>query len=607
MNPIAEMLTGWTAGDAVDLPLERVFVIRNELTGQPAENPAHRVLKEGVIVGLANHTVLITKDQQHRPIDDSAAPIRSPDGAITGAVLVFRDITERKAAEDELRESEARFTQLADNISQLAWMADERGSIFWYNRRWYEFTGTTFNEMRGDGWQRVLHPIDREPVILRLQRCFDSGSVWEDTFRLRAADETYRWFLSRAMPIRDSSGTIDRWFGTCTDITQQRENQEALQDLAARLSEADRRKDTFLATLAHELRNPLAPITTGLEVMRLSAGDAQQLEEIRRTMERQTRQLVALVDDLLDVSRITRGKLELRKCPVLLSDVLGSALEAARPVIDQAGHQLAVEIPTEPMILFADPHRLTQVFSNLLNNAAKYTPEGGRVHLAVQRHETLATVSICDTGIGIPDEKREKIFEMFGQLEHPMQRGSSGLGIGLTLVKSLVEMHGGTIEVQSDGVGQGSEFVVRLPLAEPTSLTEPVSPPTEVTEPTASLRVLVADDNAAAAELLSIALSMLGHEVRTARDGLEALSIGAEFLPHVVLMDIGMPNLNGYDAARRMREQAWGQELVLVAVTGWGQEEDKQRAREAGFDHHLVKPVELTDLRRLLSEPRTRT
>ncbi len=369
------------------------------------------------------------------------------------------------------------------------------------------------------------------------------------------------------------------------------------------LRDADRRKDEFLATLAHELRNPLAPIRTGLEVMKMVKDDPAVVEEVRSTIERQTQQLITLVDDLLDVSRITRGKLELRKCRVKLSEVVRNAVEASRPFIDELGHELTVAMPNESCNLNADPHRLAQVLSNLLNNAAKYTPEQGRIWLTAECQGSDVVLTVKDTGIGIPADMLDRIFEMFAQIERPLEKGYTGLGIGLTLVKSLVEMHNGSIEVHSEGNDQGSEFRVRLPILVDLPVQQARKVPSVEPPATASKRkVLVVDDNRAAADMLGIVVKMLGNDVRIASDGEEGVKMAAEFLPDVVLMDLGMPKMNGYEAAHYIRQQAWGQKVKLIALTGWGKNEDKQRTKEAGFDHHLVKPAEPAELQRLLEE-----
>ncbi len=603
LNAVAEQLTGWKQSAAAGQELTTVFRIVNDATREPVPNPAARALEQGMIVGLANHTLLIAKDGAERFIDDSAAPIKSESGEVLGAVLIFRDISERYKADQALRESEARFLQLADAIPQLAWMAQPDGHIDWYNSRWYEYTGKSVAEMEGWGWQSVHDPQVLPAVNQRWKESLATGNPFEMVFPLRGADGKFRHFLTRVMPFRDAHGKLTRWFGTNTDISAQLQTQEELRQVAAKLSEADRRKDEFLATLAHELRNPLAPIRTGLELMKVVKDDSALLDEIRSAMERQTDQLVRLVDDLLDVSRITHGKLELRTCRVKLADVMKSAIEASRPMIDDAHHHLTVKLPDQPIEFDADPHRLAQILSNLLNNSAKYTPDGGQISLTAERRGAQVMLTVADNGIGIPADMLDRVFQMFTQIQRPVETGSPGLGIGLTLVKSLVTMHGGSIEVHSDGHNQGSEFRICLPILEDVH-SESMGTPDRNAPPNGAKprRVLVVDDNVDAARTLSLIINVLGAEVRVANDGQRAIEAAAEFLPDLILMDIGMPIMNGYDAARRIRQESWGKTITLVALTGWGQEEDRARTKEAGFDHHLVKPADPAGIRKLLTQ-----
>lgn len=366
------------------------------------------------------------------------------------------------------------------------------------------------------------------------------------------------------------------------------------------LRDADRRKDEFLATLAHELRNPLAPIRNALHIMQLAGDDAAAVDQARSMMERQLRQMVRIIDDLLDVSRITRGKMELRKERVQLAAVVGNAVDTTRPLIEAAGHSLTITLPPEPVYLDADPIRLAQVFANLLNNAAKYTDRGGRLTLtaALDLHEIV--VSVRDSGIGIPSEALPRVFEMFAQVDRSLEKAQGGLGIGLTLVKRLVELHGGSVEARSEGLGMGSEFVVRLPtVPERKTSRRPAAQTRRSNE--ISCRILIADDNRDAAESMSMMLRLMGNEVRTVHDGAQAVEEASAFRPDVVLLDIGMPRLNGYAVARAIREQRWGAGMVLVALTGWGQDEDKRRAVEAGFDQHFTKPVNPAALERLIA------
>jgi CheY-like chemotaxis protein/two-component sensor histidine kinase len=370
------------------------------------------------------------------------------------------------------------------------------------------------------------------------------------------------------------------------------------------LREADRRKDRFLATLAHELRNPLAPIRTGLALLKSSNSDPQTLDEVGTVMERQMTQMVRLIDDLLDVSRINTGKLRLRTERLELTALLQSVVEQARPSIEAAGHELIVSMPARTILLEGDFIRLTQVFANLLANAAKYTDRGGRIELAAERNANTVTVRVRDTGIGIPNEMLGRLFEMFVQVEESMERSKGGLGVGLWLVKSLVDLHGGTIEARSDGPGKGSEFVVRLPAAE--QVPSPAARQTVTGSPMPSVgtkrRMLIVDDNVDSANMLRMNMRMLGHDVRTAHDGEAALAAAAEYRPEIMLLDIGLPKMNGYDVARHIREHAWGRDIALIALTGWGQEDDRRLAKEAGFDHHLVKPVDIELLKTLIDD-----
>jgi CheY-like chemotaxis protein/two-component sensor histidine kinase len=364
---------------------------------------------------------------------------------------------------------------------------------------------------------------------------------------------------------------------------------------------ADRRKDEFLATLAHELRNPLAPLQNSLELLR-RAGDNKSTNELARSMmERQIAQLVRLIDDLLDVSRITKGKLHLRKKRVELRDVLNIAIESALPLIERSDLELAVELSPQPVYIQADPIRLAQVFLNLLSNAVKYTDKAGHIWLTALRRGNEAIVAVRDSGIGIASEHLAYVFEMFSQVTSALDRSQGGLGIGLSLVKGLVELHGGTIDARSGGPGLGSEFTVSLPIVDiPTEASAEANGGGEVCR-AAKRCILVVDDFRDCADSMAMMLRMMGHETRTAYDGLEAVQTAAAFQPNIVLLDIGLPKLNGYDVARHIREQPWGGNVALIALTGWGQEEDKRRALEAGFDHHLTKPVEAAPLEKLLA------
>lgn len=527
---------------------------------------------------------------------------------VTANESLQNEVQERRRAESNLRKSEARFRQLADAMPQIVWVAKPDGAVEYFNQRWFDFVGRQAGDYLGHQWSTALHPSDEKHATKRWQQALDTQEPYEIEYRLRSEKGDFRWFLSRAMLMRDESGSLDRWFGTCTDIQDLKGLHEELRMVAARLSDADRRKDEFLATLAHELRNPLAPIRTGLEVMKMIKNDPVTLEEVRGTMERQTRQLITLVDDLLDVSRITRGKFELRRSHVCLDDAVKTAVEAAQPIVDAAGHKLTIDLPEQPIWLDADPNRLAQILSNLLNNASKYTPDNGQIVLTAKTVDKYCCISIRDNGIGIPSDKLESIFEMFTQLEQPMEKVFNGLGIGLTLVRSLVQMHGGRIDASSEGLSRGSEFRVYLPLI------QNESPPAtaDATQKNdyacdgkdREMRILLVDDNFDASKMLSRVILAMGYKVATAADGKEAIEKAEDYRPDVILMDLGMPRMNGYEAARHIRQQGWGKETVLVALTGWGQDSDRQKSKDAGFDHHLVKPADPLELRILLASLR---
>jgi PAS domain S-box-containing protein len=841
LNAVAEALTGWTQPEAAGQPLDAVFRIVNEQTRLPAENPVTKVLAEGQVVGLANRTILIARDGTERPIDDSTAPIRDAGGVTRGAVLIFRDITERRKAEA----TRDRLAVIVESSDDAIIGKDLDGVITSWNRgaeRLYgyaadevvgrpvslllpperpdEFPGIMERLQRGEqidryetvrvrkGGERVEVSVGISPVRDEAGRVIGASAIAQDvTARKRAeavlhramqhiqivtdgmsvpvtrcgrdlryqwvnkpyadwigrpvqevvgrpivdvlGEEAFedllpyfrrvltgeqvryeravnfrglgrRWINSTYTPTFDPAGAVDGWVAVVLDVTDRKRVEEELRraeervrsvvetvvdgivtideggtvetfnpaaerlfgypatevigrnvkvlmpepyhnahdgylanylrtgeakvigigrevvgrrkdgttfpmelavsefrlgdrryftgvvrDITERkaaeeaLQEADRRKDEFLAALAHELRNPLAPVRNALHLLQQAGNDGTAVEQARGVMERQVAQLARLVDDLLDVSRIARGKLELRRQRVELAVVVGNAVEASRPLIDQMGHELTVTLPPEPVYLDIDPVRVTQVLSNLLNNAAKYTDRGGRIGLSAERQGSDAVVAVRDTGVGIPADKLPHVFEMFTQVEGSSARAQGGLGLGLTLVKRLTEMHGGSVEARSGGPGRGSEFVVRLPVALGPGADRP--PPGGETAAALPRRVLVVDDNRDGADSLAMILRLLGNEVRVAYDGAEAVRAAEAFRPDVILLDIGLPKLNGHETARRIRREPWGGRVVLIAVTGWGHEEDRRRSQEAGFDFHLVKPVDPYALMKLLA------
>jgi signal transduction histidine kinase/CheY-like chemotaxis protein len=408
-------------------------------------------------------------------------------------------------------------------------------------------------------------------------------------------------FRSVHCPTDQELRRLDLYCRQASDFIQRFRLEQTLRENEEALREADRRKDEFLALLAHELRNPLAPIRYALATTQKAGRTADQQRRAEAIIERQVAHMSRLLDDLLDISRITRGTLELKKSRTELTVVIGTAIEAARPILDSKRHTLSLDLPKEAVRLEADPVRLAQVFSNLLINAAKYTDQGGEIRLRAVQERGRIVVTVRDNGIGIAAEMMPRLFTLFSQAHTALDRSEGGLGVGLALVRGLVALHGGKVEARSDGPGRGSEFIVHLPLG--TNAAEPVESESEpeIAESGATLRILVVDDNQDAADTCSTLLELSGHQLRTAYTGERAIEIANIFHPHVVVLDIGLPDANGYDVARKIRAASWGRDTVLVAVTGWGHEEDRRRAFDAGFDHHLTKPLAANALESLVN------
>ncbi|MBC7983075.1 MAG: PAS domain S-box protein [Candidatus Obscuribacterales bacterium] len=509
-------------------------------------------------------------------------------------LTVIEDISEREQAQQALRKSERLYRAIGESIDYGVWVCDPTGKNTYASESFLRLVGLTQEQCSSFGWGEVLHPDDAERTMAAWRECVRTGGQWDIQHRFRGVDGKWHPILARGVPVRNEAGEITAWAGINLNISH-------LKTIEDELREADQRKNEFLATLAHELRNPLAPIRNGLEILRLTKGSGEPAEQARSMMDRQLRQMVRLIDDLLDLSRISRGKIDLRLERVELTTAIRNALEISQPLIAEAGHELTIETPKESLFVHADQTRLSQVFANLINNAAKYTDKGGQIWVTIKRHGDKASIGIRDNGIGIPAHLLPRVFEMFTQDDRSLEKAQGGLGIGLSIAKQLVEMHGGTIEARSDGHGTGSEFVVQLPLlaAHAAQITSIIADNGRNTGPS-GLRVLVADDNVDAATSLALMLKIKGNEVRTARDGLEAVHVAEVFSPEVVLLDIGMPELNGYEACRQIRQQHDSGTILIVAMTGWGQEEDKLRSQQAGFDHHLVKPVDVSILEKLL-------
>ncbi len=531
-----------------------------------------------------------------RTLVNSAAPVLDSEGGIRGAVVAQMDISARVTAEAERRDSEARFRAIADNIAQLAWMTDDTGYIHWYNRRWFEFTGTTLDETRGWGWQQVHHPDYLPSVVERFREHLSSGEPWEDLFPLRRHDGEYRWFLSRAVPLRDASSRIVSWFGTNTDVTAQREAEEALR-------EADRRKDEFIAVLAHELRNPLAPVRNAVEILRILGPAEPRLQRARDIIDRQVTHMARLIDDLLDVSRLARGKVAPVKTPCDLAAIAARSADDYRSTFDAKGVKLNIASGPEALWVEGDHVRLCQMIGNLLHNACRFTDPGGSVDVCAEpdADRRAALVRVKDTGAGIDPALLSRLFDPFSQAEQDLARSKGGLGVGLALTKGLAELHGGDVHAESAGTGRGSTFTLRIPLSR--AGRQPDDGDADVPSVGGTLRILVVEDNQDAAESLRDLLVLKGHRVELALDAAAALALAAEFVPDVVISDIGLPGaLNGYTLCRRLREHPRLGRAYLIALSGYADAQARSVSREAGFDAHLAKPPNLDALDRLLRE-----
>ncbi len=580
-SPSAERLFGYRASDAIGQHVTIVI-------------PAHRQHEEAMIMARLRAGEVIRRFETERQRRDGSivhveltiTPIRGDGGELVGAVKIARDLTERRQAQAALAAEESRFRTLADHMSQLAWMADPAGDIFWYNRRWFDYTGTTLEQVRGWGWRHLHHPDHVDRVVTRLQHSWDSGEPWEDTFPLRGHDGEYRWFLSRALPIRDAEGRIVRWFGTNTDITDQRR-------LEAALAEANERKDAFLATLSHELRNPLGAIRTATAALQTGGADRAAAERALAIIGRQCAHVSRLLDDLLDVSRIAHDRVVLQLADVDVVTAVRETEEAMGPAFERAGLTFDAHLPASPVLARLDAVRVQQIAGNLLSNALKFTPTGGRVKLRLDAGDDAVVLAVSDTGIGIEADQREAIFELF--VQGPANQRTGGLGIGLSLVRRLAELHGGSAVAASEGPGRGSTFTVTLPRGRVAALAPAGS---SAGTRTSARQVLIVDDDVDNAEAFAMLLRLRGHAVTVAPTATLALEAASREHPDIVLLDLGLPDLDGIETCRRLR--AAGHAGPIVAVTGWGQPDDRARTRAAGFDRHLAKPVDPEEIVRLV-------
>lgn len=774
LNRVAQKVTGWSQA-AVGKHLNEVFHVINETTRVLVESPFDKVMRDSTVVGLANHTILLSKDGREVPIDDSGAPVRDKQGKIMGVVLVFRDVSGQRQAEGALRDSEERYRRLvevnpvgifvyADNqvvyanpaaakllrtqaaldllgrsplefiypeyqkqISQQIeqaiagqltsfveqrWRGLDEGTLdvevathplMWNGKKAVEVILRDIGDRKraedeiirllakeklqtarlrqlaeasltihgadsldtvlrviteearriinahqsmatlviDENWGQALHSValsEKYAAWRDYERGPDGSGIhslvcrWNKTMRLTQEELTAHparkaldaesnkhppmrgWlaapFIGRAGRNLGLVQLSDKEIGEFTAddeaILAQLSHLAAVAienaRLLAELREADRRKDEFLAMLAHELRNPLAPVRNAVHILRLVGPANEELQWAIEVIERQVGQLTRLVDDLLDVSRITRGMVKLDKKTVELSTVVAQAVESSRPHIDAQKQAFTVKLPPDPIWVEADPTRLSQVLLNLLNNSAKYSEAGGRIELLAEREGSTVAIRVRDTGVGIAPEMLPRIFDLFTQVDGTLDRAKGGLGIGLTVVRRLVEMHEGSVEAFSAGVGKGSEFVVRLPVRSAGELPKEAAPIQERSGPECARRILVVDDNRDSAESLARLLRLFGHEVVLAHDGQAAMEAARVKKPDVAVLDIGLPGMNGYELARQLRQEPGQGRLILVALTGYGQDEDRLHSREAGFDAHLVKPVNLEELRAILAQ-----
>ena len=711
MNPVAESLCRWSNAEAVSRPLKEVFHIVNEKTRLAVESPVEKVIREGIVVGLANHTVLIQRDNGEIPIDDSAAPIKDDQGRLLGVVLVFRDVSQTREAV-LLNE---RLAAIVDSSDDIIVSKTLEGVITSWNKGAERILGYTADEVIGKNISMLMPPelvADMHKILERVRRgekvdhyetkrrhkngqlvdvsltvspirdaegeIIGASKVGRDITGARqaeilkerlaaivdssddiivsktlegvitswnkgaerilgyTADEVIGKHVSMLMPpervddmykilerigrgekvdhyetkrrrkdgriidvsltvspIRDASGRIIGASKIGRDITEQKL-------IEAERLEADRRKDEFLAMLAHELRNPLASISSAAQLFGQLETEAD-LEWAKDVVQRQVKHLSRLIDDLLDVSRITRGKISLRKEVLNLSPIVSSAVEVVRPLMEERKHELVVSVTNGALRLEGDSLRLEQILVNLLTNAAKYTESGGRISLSATHEQDSIVVKVRDNGMGIPADLLPRVFDLFVQGDRTMARSEGGLGIGLTLVQKLTEMHGGTVIAESAGLGSGSEFTVRLPAITKSDEGKPQGQSSFPRIARQSSRVMVVDDNVDTAAGLAKLLKLLGHDVVVAHDGPESIEIARAHRPEVILLDIGLPQMNGYEVVRQLRQEPCCKTSLIIALSGYGQEEDRRKSLEAGFDHHLIKPVDFDTLLALLA------
>lgn len=533
---------------------------------------------------------------ERRTILLHAEPIRDAIRNVVGSVMAQMDITAQVKMEAALRESEAKFRTIANAMPQMVWSTLPDGAHDYYNQRWYDFTGMAEGSADGEAWEGMFHPEDRENAWALWRHSLATGDVYEVHYRLRHRSGEYRWTLGRALPILNDVGEIIRWMGTCTDIHDHKLAEELLK-------EESQRKDEFLAMLAHELRNPLAPISTAAQMLKIVGTDEKRVRHASDVIARQVKHMTNLVDDLLDVSRITRGLVELESENLDLKLILSGAVEQARPLIEARHHQLHIHLSSELVFVTGDKTRLVQVIANLLNNAAKYTSQKGEIELGLEIQDGWANVRVKDNGSGIAPTLLPHVFDLFTQGERTPDRAQGGLGLGLSLVKNITALHGGRVTADSEGLGKGCTFTISLPLVAKageelvnTVLVNTVAP--EI----GPLHLMIVDDNLDAAQSLAALLEACGHQVTVLEDADSALMAVVDMRIQAFILDIGLPGMDGYELARRLRADPATASAVIIALTGYGQAHDRILTKAAGFDHHFVKPIDIEQLAKVLEQ-----
>jgi PAS domain S-box-containing protein len=581
-----------------DLKLDRFIVIAN-VDDDARTRPAAAALRARSAASFVNAPVVedgvlaaVLYVNDARPRDWTAEELM----LVREVAARIRTASERLRNVAALRESEAKFRTIADAMPQMVWSTLPDGYHDYYNEQWYSYTGVPRHSTHGDGWNGIFHPDDSERSWAAWRASLATGKTYEIQYRLRHHSGVYRWVLGRALPVRNDAGAIIRWMGTCTDIHDQKLAEDELR-------QASLRKDEFLAMLAHELRNPLAPISSAAQLLLLADPDPARVHKAGDIILRQVRHLTDLVDDLLDVSRVTRGLVQIERVALDLKDVLHSAIEQARPLMEARQHRLTVELTAAATRVSGDRTRLVQVVVNLLNNAAKYTPQGGRITLALTTDAGEACIVVTDNGSGIDAALLPYVFDLFIQAARTPDRAQGGLGLGLALVKRITALHNGSVHALSDGLGQGSSFMILLPLLETAGA---VAEAVAVT-PAPALRhasVMIVDDHRDGVQTLAELLAAQGHQVLMAEDGASALRLAAGRTIDAFILDIGLPDMDGHELARRLRASPEGRDALLVALTGYGQAQDRALSKAAGFDHHFVKPADSAALAAVLGRVR---